>query len=81
MPVDYNAPVKPSIAAQLLVWLKQQKGTVRRRADEAKVDNGTVSRWIRGKSTPHQTTIDKLVEVAKKYGFAPIDPKAEQPEA
>lgn len=60
-----------TLADQLLNWLMDNRATIKARglADEAGVDNGTVSRWMLGKSTPNGITIDKIAAVASKYGF------------
>ena len=60
-----------TLPEQLLNWLMDNRATIKARglADEAGVDNGTVSRWMLGKSTPNATTIDKMATVASKYGF------------
>lgn len=61
-----------TLAEQLLNWLMDNRATIKARglADEANVDNGTVSRWMLGKSTPNANTIEKMAAVASKYGFS-----------
>lgn len=62
----------PTLAGQLLAWLLANKKRLKLSAlaDEAGVDNGTLSRWLRGViKTPQAATLAKLVAAAEKEGF------------
>ena len=63
---------------ETIVELRRQLGwTQRRLACEIGTDPSTLSNWERGYQVPRQPSSDKIVEIAKYYGFQ-IAPEPER---